>query len=206
MPVYSLPVRRGESLWPTWVSALASRNARIRSRPMTMPEFLRRRRDVENRIIAQDAVLRALQNRDRHLFASDKSLWGKLRNMSFSQAQKNGLVSDQEARAVELMRSVCDRERVEIYLKCGVLPARGNLTGRTYLVRRFKRVAEFHRNEVVAEWCIRLKPEYPETDNVVAMKNMIEGEEGEFRKQANLFAHKSCFDKNIPALPHLVDL
>jgi hypothetical protein len=118
-----------------------------------------------------------------------------------------GEVKKQEARAVEMLRSLCDPERFSIYLQWGDIPARGTLTGHMYLVRRFARVAEFVDGKQHGEWCIHIdKNKFPETDNIVALKNMIEGGESMFRETANFFGDPSWWEKTLPPIPHILDI
>lgn len=116
-------------------------------------------------------------------------LWGPGRAVPFPQAAAAGLVDPGEARAVELLRSISDPERFGAYLWTGAYPAMGNLTRHVYLVRRFYRVLELEDGEPLADWCSNLSPwemvTYPETDRIIALKNMIEGEELAFRQVAN---------------------
>lgn len=134
-------------------------------------------------------------------------LWGDAGNFPFTKAIHRSYVSRQERRAVELLGSICDHERVLIYLQHGCLPVRGNLTGRTYLVWRRRRVSELRHGRVFVEWCIHLnKNVYPETDNVVTLKNMLEGEEGEFLKIANKVTQPEMLNGDIPSIPHIADL
>lgn len=107
---------------------------------------------------------------------------------------------------MELLRGLCDRERFLIYATYGQLPARGSTTGKMYLVRRHRRALQFENGKPVAQYCIHIDPKFPQTDNVVVLKNMIEGEEGQFLKTANLSKVLLPLEKDIPPIPHLASI
>lgn len=64
----------------------------------------------------------------------------------------------------------------------------GNITGRTYIINRRFGIDEMYEGEVIYNYCIAIHDiNVPRTDSVVAIKQMIEGEELTFRKTANRF-------------------
>lgn len=83
-----------------------------------------------------------------------------------------------------LLASVSDEPRLRAYATTGVYPALGNITRHVYLIRRFDRIIELVDEFMTQEWCIytRDRSRLPETDHVIAMRNMIEGEEVAFRR------------------------
>jgi len=132
-----------------------------------------------------------------HLFYNGPSsqrgiLWGPDRKLDFWSALRAGAVPEREKRAVSLLASIADERRLSYYLLSGLFPALGNATKRIYMVRRFHTVVELDDGIPVASWCILTKDRHsiPETDHVVAMKNVIEGEEMAFREVGN------CFEPN----------
>jgi hypothetical protein len=141
--------------------------------------------------------------RIRGLFAMN--MWGYPHcDMTFQEAclrddPSDVTVSPPERRAVALLRQLCDPERVGRYLATGTLYARGNVTGTVFcLVRVTPKVLELdHRGKVVATWCIHANKRgwnpasygggssVPITDEVIVLKNLIEGEEAMFRLTGN---------------------
>ena len=116
-------------------------------------------------------------------------LWGPDRKLDYWAALRAGLVPDREKRAVSLLASIADERRLSYYLLSGLFPALGNATKRIYMVRRFHTVVELDDGVPAASWCILTQDRgsIPETDHVVAMKNIIEGEEMAFREVGNCF-------------------
>jgi len=103
-------------------------------------------------------------------------------------ACERGLVEAPERRAMILLRQVCDKYRVDVYCACGGLAARGNITGKTYIINRRFGVDELHDGEVIANYCIAIEDiRVPRTDSVAVVKQMIEGEEFTFCRLANRF-------------------
>ncbi len=112
--------------------------------------------------------------------------WGPQGRFDFWTARQYGLVEDPELRAVELLATICDEYRARQYLHTGLMPAIGNRTGRTYIVRRdWAGVKEIVDGKIKYSWCIHANEHMPPTDQVLALKNLIEGEEVEFRKTGN---------------------
>lgn len=116
-------------------------------------------------------------------------LWGPERRLDYWAALRAGVVPEPEKRAVCLLASIADEQRLGYYLHSGLFPALGNATKRIYMVRRFHTVVELDDGVPVASWCILTKDrrQIPETDHVVAMKNLVEGEEMAFREVGNCF-------------------
>jgi len=116
-------------------------------------------------------------------------LWGPERKLDYWAALRAGGVPEAEKRAVSLLASISDERRLGYYLHSGLFPALGNATKRIYMVRRFHTVVELDDGVPAASWCILTKDRgrIPETDHVVAMKNLIEGEEMAFREVGNCF-------------------
>ncbi len=112
--------------------------------------------------------------------------WGPQGQFDFWTAHRHNLVGAPEIRAVELLTTICDEYRANQYLYTGLMPAVGNRTGRTYIVRRdLGGVKELVDGKIKYSWCIHAWEEMPPTDHVISLKNMIEGEEVEFRKTGN---------------------
>lgn len=106
-------------------------------------------------------------------------LWGIGADLDYWTAQRRGEVEDAERRAVELLRRNTDPVRFGLYCLTGEIAAMGNVTKRTYLVRKHGGVVEIEDGRRVAGWCIHLHEwmHVPDTDNVIALRNVIEGEE-----------------------------
>lgn len=114
--------------------------------------------------------------------------WGNSFDLDFWTAAACGEVDGPEMRAVDLLRHTTDEERFGYYCATGMLPAMGNVTGRIYLVQRGGGALELDDGLIVASWCISIGPhatEIPGTDQVVVLRNMIEGEELDFLEIGN---------------------
>lgn len=118
------------------------------------------------------------------------NLWGPDRDLDFWTARESGLVSEPELRAMKLLASMCDEKRFAFYCHEGFIAALGNVTKHLYLVRRYARVQETVDGRVLNEWCVTTRDQHqiPETDVVLALKSLIEGEELFFRETGNRFA------------------
>jgi hypothetical protein len=86
-----------------------------------------------------------------------------------------------------------DEKRFSFYCVSGMFPALGDMTKRTYLVRRWTTVLELEDGRPRASWCILAQDRQiaPETDHVVAMKNLVEGSELHFREVGNAFHYSN---------------
>lgn len=115
------------------------------------------------------------------------NLWGPERDRDFWTARAEGLVPDPERRAMRLLASVCDEERFSLYCYTGSIAAMGNVTKHLYLVRRYCSVSELEDGRVIQGWCVVTRDRHliPETDHVLALKSLIEGEELFFRATGN---------------------
>jgi hypothetical protein len=116
-------------------------------------------------------------------------LWGKDRSLNYWSAAREGAVPDAEKRAMGLLASISDEERFSFYCMAGMFPAMGNVTKRIYMIRRWTTVLELEDGRPRASWCILAQDRSiaPETDHVVAMKNILEGNELAFREVGNAF-------------------
>ncbi len=114
-------------------------------------------------------------------------LWGPKKDLDFWAARKAGLVPPGEARAMQLLSSISDEKRFSFYCLSGHFPALGSMTKRLYMVRRFTTVLELDDGRPSATWCIltRDRGYIPESDHVLALRTLIEGEELAFRKTGN---------------------
>lgn len=140
-------------------------------------------------------------------FCLKGSLWGEKGSIQFFEAKRRGCVEQNELRAMELMRKLCDEERFLIYTTYGQIPARGNLTGKIYLIRRRRTVLEFDNGKPVAVLCVHIDTRFPQTDNTVVLKNLIEGEEGHFLKTANRsIVYRLDRITDLPPIPHLAGI
>lgn len=112
-------------------------------------------------------------------------LW---KSKNFWTALKLGLVDEPEKRAVSLLSKICDPKRLGVYLSTGVMVAMGNITRRMYLIHRSSGVDELDSNWNVAfYWCIHtgFGSGIPPTDDVITIRNLIEGAEQTFRRIGN---------------------
>jgi hypothetical protein len=116
-------------------------------------------------------------------------LWGKDKDLDYWTAVRAGVVPDAEKRAMALLASISDEQRFSFYCMAGMFPAMGNVTKRTYMIRRWTTVLELEDGRPRASWCILAQDRMvaPETDHVVAMKNIVEGNEMAFREVGNPF-------------------
>lgn len=119
-------------------------------------------------------------------------MWGEFNDLSFWEAirREPQHVPANERRAVLLMATMCDPERVAFYLQRGVFFARGNVTGRTFCLQHNRGhsigVKELEDGRPRASWCIQPgDPSVPNTDHLLTVKNLIEGEEMLFRQIGN---------------------
>jgi len=114
--------------------------------------------------------------------------WGVGKGLDYPTAVRRGEVPMPERRAVEMLRRQCDPERFRYYCHTGHLPARGNVTGTIYLVRKGGGAMELCDGREVASWCISIgphRPDLPPTDHAAVLKAMIEGEEPTFVRTGN---------------------
>lgn len=120
-------------------------------------------------------------------------LWGKERQLDYWSALQADQVPDPERRAMGLLASMSDEKRFSFYCLSGMFPALGNVTKRMYMVRRWTTVLELEDGRPRASWCILAQDRQlaPETDHVVAMKNLLEGSEMYFREVGNAFHYSN---------------
>lgn len=114
--------------------------------------------------------------------------WGNSLDLDFWTATEAGQVDAPEVRAVDLLRRTTDAERYYYYCQTGMLPAMGNMTRRIYLILRGGSALELEDGQVVGSWCISIGPHahyIPGTDQVVVLRNLLEGEEMEFMRIGN---------------------
>lgn len=120
-------------------------------------------------------------------------LWGKDKGLDYWSALQADEVPAAERRAMGLLASLSDEKRFSFYCMSGMFPAMGNVTKRMYLVRRWTTVLELEDGRPKASWCILAQDRMiaPETDHVVAMKNILEGSEMHFREIGNAFHYSN---------------
>lgn len=113
--------------------------------------------------------------------------WGRDGDLDYWGALAAGEVNPPEERAMTLLASVCDPHRFSLYCMTGCLAAIGNLTRTVYLIRHRLMILELDDGLPVASWCISIGPhaDIPPTDNIVAIKALIEGEERAFLRTGN---------------------
>lgn len=114
-------------------------------------------------------------------------LWGTGKGLDFWSARAAGQVPVEEQRAMQLLAKTTDERRFQIYCRTGAMPALGNMTKRLYLIRRHATILELEDGQAKTSWCMNGGNRYslPETDHVVVMKALIEGEEYVFRTTGN---------------------
>jgi hypothetical protein len=114
-------------------------------------------------------------------------LWGPKKDLDYWTARAAGLVLEPERRAMKLFASECDEERFSLYCHLGTIAALGNMTKHLYIVRRYKTVVEVVDGKAVGGWCVVTRDRHviPETDHVLTLKSLIEGEEYSFRATGN---------------------
>lgn len=113
--------------------------------------------------------------------------WGPGKNLDYWTARAAGLVPPEERRAVSLLAEVSDEGRFALYCRIGMFPAMGNVTKRTYLIQRHVGVLELEDGRPHTSWCIHApnRRSTPESDHVVGLKCLLEGEELTFRSTGN---------------------
>ena len=89
-----------------------------------------------------------------------------------------------EIKAKELLLDLIGEDQLKIYNETGRLFVRGRKND--YIVQEHGYVKKLEKDKVV-DLCIHLnnKTKYPETDNVIALKLLIEGSEEKFTKTAH---------------------
>lgn len=114
-------------------------------------------------------------------------LWGENGDQDFWTARRAGAVAPQEERAMALLAKSIDERRFSLYCRMGALPVMGNMTKRIYMIRRKSTVLELEDGQPWVSWCMNggRRHELPETDHVVVMRALLEGEEYVFRTTAN---------------------
>lgn len=101
-----------------------------------------------------------------------------------------------EIKAKELLLDLIGEDQLRIYNETGRLFVRGRKND--YIVQKHGYVKKLEKDKVV-DLCIHLdnKTKYPETDNVIALKLLIEGNEEKFTKTA----HHACYAPAYNELP-----
>lgn len=114
-------------------------------------------------------------------------LWGADKSLDFWSARAAGQVPVEEQRAMQLLSKTTDERRFQIYCRTGAMPALGSMTKRLYMIRRHATILELQDGQPRMSWCMNGGNRYalPETDHVVVMKALIEGEEYVFRTTGN---------------------
>ena len=111
-----------------------------------------------------------------------------------SRAQPVVPEKENEKIAIESLREVTTEQEFRRYIKNGFLLVQG-ASGKVYQIFRENQHTNVWLNGVkVEEFCLRIRQEMkcPETDSVVALKMMIEADETEARKMANLYPMKKA--------------
>lgn len=102
-------------------------------------------------------------------------------------------IPENEIVAIETLREMITEAELRKYLKFGFVLVPGK-SGKTYQVfRNRSHTKVWHNGEVIEEVCVRIDRgavKVPETDNVIAFKQMIETDEEEFRKSGNIYRFK----------------
>lgn len=124
-------------------------------------------------------------------------LWaGFGESLDYWTALREGCVGDPERRAVELLRRYTDPERFGLYCLTGELVVRGNLTGTLYLLGKGGEVLELEEGCPVASWCVYIGGDdmMPDTDKVLTLRAIIEGQELAFLRTGNRNPRNGFFD------------
>jgi hypothetical protein len=96
--------------------------------------------------------------------------------------------SPNEHVALETLREMLSESDYRKYLKHGFILVPG-ASGRIYQIHRLKwHTYVYERGTLIAEVCVRLRDkDMPPTDNVIALKTVIESSEDEFFKIGNVY-------------------
>ncbi len=109
-----------------------------------------------------------------------------------SRANVISKVKENEQVAIETLRETITEREFRKYIKYGFVLVKGK-SGDTYQVFRNRSHTKVWRNgKVIEEVCVRIRSDQkvPPTDNVIAFKTMIETDEQEFKKIANVYNMK----------------
>ena len=112
------------------------------------------------------------------------SIW--VNEASINESNKSSFDHENKAeeRAKELLLDLIGKEQLEIYEKTGRILVKGNKYD--YIIRKTGFVKRIEKDKVT-DLCIHLedKYNYPETDNVIALKTFLEADEEAFNEMAN---------------------
>ena len=103
-------------------------------------------------------------------------------------------IPDNERVAIETLREVISETEFRKYLKYGFVLVKGQ-SGKTYQIFRNKSHTKvWLGGQLVEEICVRISYAFntPPTDNVIALKTMIETDEEECRSLANVYKMKQA--------------
>jgi len=97
-------------------------------------------------------------------------------------------ISKEEATAIETLREMITEAEYRAYIKYGFILVKGE-SGRVYQIFRTQSHTKVWDNgKVIKEVCVRIKDKkIPLTDNVIALKTIIETSEKEFEKLGNVY-------------------
>ena len=112
--------------------------------------------------------------------------------LSYEKLEKKRAKAEEKAK--ELLLDLIGEEELKVYNETGRLLAKGNKYD--YLLEREGVVRRIEKDKVV-DLCVHLvtKHRYPMTDNVIALKMLVEDDEETFNKKANFIReYKKPFD------------
>jgi hypothetical protein len=134
-------------------------------------------------------------------------LWGKSGTLDYPTALAKGEVPGPEQRAMGLLRRVCDEYRYSLYCMTGQLPVLGSVTRRLYLALKAGGLLEIVDGRAVAWWCFSIGPfdsTIPDTDHVIVVRAMVEGEEVAFMRTGDRHTYQS-FEGELERGPGVAD-
>jgi len=122
-----------------------------------------------------------------------KPFWHGLDIIVKSRTRPLNGISDQEWKAIDTLREMITESEYRKYIKYGFLLVRG-ISGRIYQVFRENQHTKVWKDgKLIEEICVRIADRgIPETDSVIALKIMIETNEDEARKMANVYPMKKA--------------
>jgi len=125
-------------------------------------------------------LARTLNFRERLLKRKEKQRRKDLTKIEIHKRNRDAA----EIKAKELLLDLIGEDQLKIYNETGRLFVRGRKND--YIIHKHGCVKKLEKDKVV-DLCIHLnnKTKYPETDNVIALKLLIEGNEEKFTKTAH---------------------
>ena len=170
------------TIWYTWNTQEVIQPAAERQRPVSY--YQETRQQCKERLARERA--RERDNRRQQAAIRRQEAEQEKR---YAELEKKKQAA--EAKAKQLLLDLIGSEQLKVYEETGRLFVRGNQ--HDYILQKGGLVTQVGKDRVI-DMCVHLaeRYSYPETDNVVGLKLMLEGEdEGKVLKMANYHQHSS---------------